>query len=77
MPFFGDIGRILIFIGIFIVLLGLGFMFGPKIPFLGKLPGDIVIQKENFSFHFPLVTCILISLGLTILLNFIFWILRR
>lgn len=41
-----------------------------KIPGVGKLPGDIFIKKGNFSFYFPLATCVLISLFLTLILNF-------
>lgn len=43
---------------------------GDKIPFLGRLPGDIHIQKGTFNFYFPLVSCIIISIILTIILNF-------
>jgi len=56
----------LILLGIFIILIGLLLMAGDKIPWLGKLPGDIIIRKKNFTFYFPLVTCILISLILTL-----------
>jgi len=77
MPFGGDIGKLLMVLGGILILLGFFFTLGGKIPFWGKLPGDIFIQKGNFRFYFPLVTCILISLGLTILLNLIFWILGR
>lgn len=67
------IGRIFIFLGLFFVLIGIFFLFGDKfsqIPFLnklGKLPGDIRIEKENFRFYFPLTTCIIISIILTLL----------
>jgi len=72
MPFFGDIGKLLLIFGGILVLLGLFFTLGGKIPFLGKLPGDIVIHRGNFHFYFPLATCVLISL----ILSFIFWIIR-
>jgi len=55
-------------IGIGIVLIGIIMTFGPKIPWIGKLPGDIFIQRGNFSFHLPLTTCIIISIILTLLL---------
>lgn len=77
---FGNIGKILILGGIFLVLFGTLLIFCDKIPFLGKLPGDIAVQKENLRFYFPLATCFLISLGLTLFLNLIFlilWILRK
>ncbi len=62
----GAFGKMLILLGIFIILIGLLLMAGDKIPWLGKLPGDIIIRKKNFTFYFPLVTCILISLILTL-----------
>jgi hypothetical protein len=65
-------GIILVFLGIFIILVGLGFIFIDKIPLVGKLPGDLNIQGKNWSFHFPLVTCIILSIVLTIILNIIF-----
>ncbi|MEJ2698768.1 MAG: DUF2905 domain-containing protein [Desulfuromonadales bacterium] len=66
-------GKILIIAGLLLLAAGLFFTFGGKIPFLGKLPGDIRIERDNFSFYFPLTTCILISL----LLSLIFWLFRR
>ena len=51
-------------------------MFSGRLPFIGRLPGDIFIQRENSSF-FPLATMILLSLGLTLIVNLILWILRR
>jgi hypothetical protein len=63
---FGGLGKMLVFLGIFIILIGLLLMMGDKIPFVGKLPGDIIIKKEKFTFYFPLATSILISLILTI-----------
>ncbi|MCD6407187.1 DUF2905 domain-containing protein, partial [Candidatus Aerophobetes bacterium] len=54
-------GKLLVMMGIFLVLVGVFFWIGPKIPFLGKLPGDIYFKKGNFAFYFPVVTCILIS----------------
>ncbi|RLC70398.1 MAG: DUF2905 domain-containing protein [Chloroflexi bacterium] len=71
------LGRSLLLFGGIMVLLGLVFLFAPRFPFLGKLPGDIFIQKGNFSFFFPLATCLLASLGLTLLVNLILFLLRR
>ncbi len=59
--------KMLIGIGVLFILAGLLFGFFGKIPFIGKLPGDIYIRKENFSFYFPFMTCLLISLVLTAL----------
>jgi len=65
---FHQFGRILIFIGFIIVCLGVLFLFGDKIPFLGKLPGDIYIKKKNFTFYFPIVTSIILSLIISLIL---------
>ena len=65
------IGKILIIVGGVIIIVGLIFLFSPNIPFLGKLPGDITIKKEGFSFYFPVVTFLIISIVLTILINII------
>jgi len=68
-----EFGKVLVVLGLVLVVAGLVLWktggFGP----LGRLPGDISVQKENFSFHFPVVTCLLLSLGLT----FVMWLLRR
>lgn len=62
----GALGKLLILLGVFIVLMGLLLMAGDKIPWVGRLPGDIVIKKEKFTFYFPLATSILISLLITL-----------
>ncbi len=72
-----EIGKVLILFGSITVLIGLLFMFGGKIPFLGKLPGDIFIEKENYRFYFPLASGLLISLILTIVINLFFYFFRR
>lgn len=69
MPGFEPVGKFLILIGVFITVLGLFLAFWSRIPFLGKLPGDIFVQKGNFQFFFPIVTCLVISGLLTILIN--------
>lgn len=66
-----DLGRVVIVIGIVLVVLGSILWFFGKLPFLGKLPGDIMVQKENFSFYAPLTTMILISIFLSIILTII------
>ena len=68
-----DIGRILLFMGLGIAVLGGLLMLGGKIPWIGRLPGDIVYRKGNFTFYFPLVTSILLSILLTV----VFSLLRR
>lgn len=68
----GHIAKILIFVGIGITLLGAILLLLSKIPFMGKLPGDIVVKKENFTFYFPLATSIIASMILSIILSIIF-----
>ena len=63
------LGKLLIVLGIFVALFGAFISFGSKIPLLGKLPGDIRIEREHFAFYFPLVTCVLVSVILTLILN--------
>jgi len=68
------LGKILIVSGTAAVIIGLIFIYGDKIPVLkyfGKLPGDINIKKENFSFYFPVTTCILLSIVATIIFRII------
>jgi hypothetical protein len=60
-------GKLLIIVGIVCIIVGLLLTYLPKIPFLGKLPGDILIERENFKFYFPLATSILISIILSLL----------
>jgi len=62
-------GKMLIIAGIILIFAGLAFLFVDKIPFLGRLPGDIYIKKERFSFYFPITTSIVISIILTIIFS--------
>ncbi len=66
-------GKILVLIGLAIALLGCFLMFTEKMIPLGRLPGDIRIERENFSFYFPLASCLLVSAFLTLL----FWVYSR
>ena len=63
----GPLGKMLILVGVFIILIGVLLVIGEKIPWIGRLPGDIIIRKKNFTFYFPIVTSILISILLTLL----------
>jgi len=63
------LGKSLVVVGVVCLILGLILWFSPKVPWLGRLPGDIRLQGERFSFYFPLMTCLILSLILTILLN--------
>jgi hypothetical protein len=65
-------GWTLVVIGVVIAGIGLVWLLAPSIPWLGKLPGDIRIERENFRFYIPLMTCILVSL----LLTGIMWLVR-
>ena len=58
-------GWLLIIIGLIIAGIGVVWLIAPSIPLLGKLPGDIAVERENFRFYFPVVTCIVISVVLT------------
>jgi hypothetical protein len=68
---FSGFGKILIIIGLVIAGLGFLFLLGGKIPWLGKLPGDFFYKGKNVTFYFPLATCIIISIILTIIMMFI------
>jgi hypothetical protein len=61
-------GKFLIIVGIICIVIGLLITYLPRIPFLGKLPGDISVERENFKFYFPLATSIVISIILSLLL---------
>lgn len=67
------LGKALIVIGGIIIVIGLLMMFGSKIPYLGKLPGDIIVKKKNFTFYFPITTLIILNLVLLL----ISWLMRR
>jgi len=64
-----SLGRMLLLFGVIFIVLGLVFTFAGKIPWIGRLPGDIRIEKENFSFYFPIATCVILSILLTLLFS--------
>jgi len=66
-----QLGKSLIIFGIVLAVFGVILVFGNKIPFLGKLPGDILVQKKNFTFYFPFATSILVSAVLSLV--FFLW----
>ncbi|MBW2020820.1 MAG: DUF2905 domain-containing protein [Deltaproteobacteria bacterium] len=68
-----SLGKVLIIIGLVIAGIGILLVLTPNVPWLGKLPGDILIKKDNFKFYFPVTTCIIISIILTLL----FYLFRR
>lgn len=61
-------GKTLIYIGVVLIIVGIVFSASGKIPWLGNLPGDIYIQRGRFAFYFPLATCLLISVIITLVL---------
>lgn len=63
-----SLGKALVLLGILLAVAGVIFILGARIPWLGHLPGDIHIKRDNFTFYFPLTTCVLLSLILTLVL---------
>ncbi len=72
-----EIGKWLLLFGVLLAVVGGVILLIGKVPWLGRLPGDIVIQRDNFSCFFPLATSILLSLVLTVLLNLVLRIINR
>jgi len=68
-----QIGKFLVIAGIVVIAVGGLMMLSGKIPWLGRLPGDIIVQRKNFTFYFPLATSIILS----ILLTLVFWLMGR
>lgn len=68
-----EIGKTLVIFGIILIIVGLFLTFVNRVPFLGRLPGDIYVQRKHFTFYFPIATSILIS----IILSLIFWLWPR
>lgn len=70
-------GKILLIVGGIIVILGLILVFSQHVPFLGKLPGDVFIKREGFSFYFPIVTMLVLSIVITIIVNVILYFMNK
>ena len=66
---FPQLGKTLVIFGVVIVAIGLVLWLAPKVPFLGRLPGDLTIKKDNLTIYFPIVTMVVVSILLTIILN--------
>ncbi len=66
-----DIGKFLIITGIIIIAVGVLLLFSGKLPWVGKLPGDLIIQRKNFTFYFPLATSIVLSIIISLILWFL------
>jgi len=63
------LGRLLVFVGLAILCVGLILIFSDKLPWIGRLPGDILIKRGKWTFYFPLATSILLSILITLLIN--------
>lgn len=68
-----DLGRPLVVIGLVVVAIGLVIMLAGRVPWLGRLPGDIHVQRGNWTFYFPLATSLVVSVALTL----VFWLVGR
>lgn len=64
-------GKLLIIIGIILIIVGIAITWSDRIPYLGKLPGDISVEKKNFKFYFPVTTSIVLSVLISIILYII------
>ncbi|MGB2650713.1 MAG: DUF2905 domain-containing protein [Candidatus Omnitrophota bacterium] len=64
-------GKFLVIFGAILILLGAMFMLVGKLPWIGRLPGDIVIRKESFTLYFPVTTCILVSIVVSAIFYFL------
>lgn len=67
------LGRALLLLGVVLITLGLIIQWGPKLPWLGRLPGDIAIRRDHFSFYFPLTS----SLAVSVVLSLLLWLIGR
>ncbi len=67
-----NLGKLLIRLGLVLAGIGLIFIIGQKISWLGKLPGDIIIERDNFTFYFPIATSIIISIILSLVFYLFF-----
>jgi DUF2905 family protein len=67
-----ELGRVLVVAGVIAVLAGVVLMLAPRIPWLGRLPGDIVVQRGPLTLYVPLMTSLVLSVVVTLLLN-LFW----
>ena len=67
-----DLGRMLIVLGGVAVLAGIVLMLAPHVPWLGRLPGDVFISRGRFTVYFPIVTCLVVSVVVTLVMNLFF-----
>ncbi|MFN3870544.1 MAG: DUF2905 domain-containing protein [Aquificaceae bacterium] len=73
-----DVGKLLLLFGFLLIILGFLLILFEKLPFgLGRLPGDIVIKRDGFTFYFPIATSLIISIVLSLLVTLLFSLLRK
>ena len=66
-----SLGKMLLLVGAIALILGIILILAPKIPYVGRLPGDILVRRGNFTLYLPLVTMVLASIALTVILNLV------
>jgi uncharacterized membrane protein YkgB len=66
-----ELGRFLVLVGVIVVVVGVLLLIAGRLPWLGRLPGDVVVQRGPVTFYFPIVTSLVLSVVLTILLNLV------
>ena len=66
------LGRLLILFGVVSIVAGLVLLIAPRVPWLGRLPGDLIVERERFTLYVPIGTSLVVSIVLTILLNLFF-----
>jgi hypothetical protein len=69
----GDLGKVLMVLGVAVLVLGALLALAGRLPWLGRLPGDIVVERGPVTFYFPIVTCVVVS----VVLSLLFWLFRR
>ena len=72
-PSVGEVGKLLVVVGLVIAAVGVVIVLAGRLPWVGRLPGDVYVQRGHWTFYFPLATSIVVSLGLTLL----FWLIGR
>ena len=78
MPFdLSSLGKLLLLFAVILGIVGLVLILMGRVPFLGKLPGDLVIRRDGVTIFLPIMSSIVLSVVLTVLINLILWILRR
>lgn len=69
----GEVGKVCIVVGVVLVGVGLVLVLGGKVPWLGRLPGDVAVERKHFTLYFPVASCLLLSVVVTLMV----WLLRR